>query len=86
MSEQVSSNLKKVTLSVERDAKVFCAVLTGTLKRSITHKFIGNHEAIVGSNIEYAPHVELGTVKWSGKPFLRPALAKNMKDIKKILK
>ena len=32
----------------------------GTLKRSITHRVDGD-ELIVGSNVEYAPYVELGT-------------------------
>ncbi len=86
VSSNVSSNLKKATLMVERDAKEFCLVDTSTLKRSITHEFPDEHTAIVGSNVEYAPFVELGTSKWAGKPFLRPALAKNMKAIKKLLK
>jgi phage gpG-like protein len=70
---------------VERVAKILCPVRTGTLKRSITHKFVGKNDAQVGSNIEYAPHVELGTVKWSGKPFLRPALHQCLPDIKRLL-
>jgi len=83
---QVSANLKTATMLVERDAKIFCPVLTGTLKRSITHEFPGKHTAIVGSNIEYAPHVELGTSKMAAHPFLRPAIIKNRKAIKRLLK
>jgi len=112
---QVSADVKKATLMVERDAKILCPVKTSTLKRSITHKFIDKITAIVGSNMEYAPSVELGsrphiirpkTAKalhfkiggkdiftkevqhpgWSGKPFLRPALAKNRKTIEKLFR
>lgn len=86
VSSMVSSNLKKATALVERDAKEFCPVLTGTLERSITHEFPNEHTAIVGSNIEYAPHVELGTSKRAAQPYLRPALKKNQKEIKNLLK
>ena len=83
----VDSNLKKATLMVEKTAKELCAVDTGTLRRSITHKFPKKHEALVGSNVKYARYVELGTPNWpSGKPFLRPALKANMKAIRKLLK
>ena len=84
INKKVSAGLKKVTLAVERDAKLFVPVKTGTLKRSITHEFISQHTAIVGSNVEYAPHVELGTSKMSAQPYLRPALHKNLGLMKKI--
>ncbi|MCK5601957.1 HK97 gp10 family phage protein [Candidatus Pacearchaeota archaeon] len=40
--------------------------------------------AVVGTNVEYAPYVELGTSKTSAKPFLRPALHSNMTKIRRI--
>ncbi|KKN20888.1 hypothetical protein LCGC14_0930920 [marine sediment metagenome] len=86
VKNKVSSGLKTATLMVERDAKIFCPVDTGTLKRSITHEFISDTEAQVGTNVEYAPFVELGTSKMSARPFLRPALAKNIKTIKRLFK
>ena len=33
----------------------------------------------VGTNVEYAPHVEYGTVRMRAQPFLRPALDNNRK-------
>lgn len=83
--QKVHAGLVKATLLVERDAKLLTPVDTGTLRRSITHEFHGKHKAVVGSNVEYAPHVEMGTSKWNGKPFLRPALHKNLRKIKKLL-
>ncbi len=83
--KRTQKGLVEATALVERTAKELCAVLTGTLKRSITHE-IEPGRAIVGTNIEYAPHVELGTSKWSGKPFLRPALAANLSKIKQLFK
>lgn len=85
-SNQVSAEVKKATLMVERDAKILCPVKTGTLKRSITHKFIDKITAIVGSNMEYAPYIELGTSKMAPRSFLRPALAKNRKTIEKLFR
>lgn len=84
--QKVHRGLVQATLLVERDAKILCPVKTGTLKRSITHEFLEENFAIVGSNVEYASHVELGTVNWpGGKPFLRPALHKNLEEIKRLL-
>lgn len=84
VKKKASSRLITATLMVERIAKIFCPVKTGTLKRSINHKFIGNEDAQVGSNISYAPYVEFGTVHWSGKPFLRPALHQCLPAIKRL--
>lgn len=86
-SGNVSKNLKTATLMVERSAKefAFSSVDTGTLRRSITHEFLSKHLAIVGSNVVYAPYVELGTSKMSAQPYLRPALHKNLGFIKRML-
>jgi len=87
VGSRVEQNLLKAALLVERDAKILCPVDTGTLRRSITHKIMPlNFTAIVGSNVTYAPHVELGTYKMPAQPFLVPALHKNIAEIKKILK
>lgn len=83
--QKVHRGLVKATLMVERDAKILCPVKTGTLKRSITHEFKNKNFAIVGSNIKYAPHIELGTYKMSAQPYLRPALHKNLGAIKRLL-
>ena len=37
---------------------------------------MGNLEAEVGTNVEYALYVEFGTSKQSAQPFMRPALDK----------
>lgn len=45
---------------------------TGRLRNSIT--FATENEAVyIGTNVEYAPYVELGTVKMSPRPYLKPA-------------
>ncbi len=74
--QEVEDGLERVIAyharQIERKAKIKCPVDTGRLRTSITIEF-GKLYAIVGTNVEYAPHVEYGTSKWSGKPFLRPA-------------
>jgi len=83
--QKVHAGLVKATLLVERTAKELVPVDTGTLKRSITHEFHSKTHATVGSNVEYAPFVELGTSRMTAQPFLRPALHMNLKAIKKLL-
>lgn len=67
----------------ETYAKLLCPVGTpesthkkgyigGTLRNSIGHARDEN-SAYIGTNVEYAPYVELGTVKMAAKPFLHPA-------------
>jgi HK97 gp10 family phage protein len=41
-------------------------------------KFTGR----VGTNVEYAQHLEFGTVKMGPRPFLRPAFEKNISKIR----
>ena len=61
------------------------ASVTGTLKARITHKIdkavmIGQ----VGTNLEYARALELGTPNMAPRPYLRPALEINRAAIKKL--
>ncbi len=70
---------KRVALEIiggncEDYAKDLCPVRTGRLKNSITHEQYDEDTEIVGTNVEYAPFVELGT---HGRPpvhYLRRAV------------
>lgn len=64
--------LEKVGLVAEGYAKRLCPVDTGRLRNSITHEVEGE-SAYIGTNVEYAPHVEMGTSRTKAQPFLRPA-------------
>lgn len=60
------------------------AVDTGRLRSSITHevKIQGNEvSGLVGTNVEYAKYLELGTNKMAARPFLRPAVFNNKGEI-----
>jgi len=69
---------------MESYAKALAPVRTGNLRNSVTHAS-DDERAIVGTNVEYAPHVELGTVKQKAKPFLVPAVRDNIPTYKRII-
>ena len=75
--------VKQCAFAIERDAKKNCPGDTGRLRASITTDTtkIDDYEATVGTNIEYATHVEYGTRKQSAKPYLRPAYNKNIEKL-----
>lgn len=55
---------------------------TGRLVGSITHNIMDSGlTAIVGSDVEYAIHLEFGTRHLGARPWLHPALEKSRKDI-----
>lgn len=77
-------------LIVERDAKFKVPVDTGRLRQSISHKTINfgskNPAVVVGTNSEYAKHIEYGTSRQPAKPYLLPAFEGNKAKIKKEIK
>lgn len=83
MEQAVNMALTASALVVEGQAKALVPVDTGNLRNSITHE-VNKQEARVGTNVEYAPFVELGTVKMAAQPYLNPALEANKGNIKKI--
>ena len=78
--------LKALAITVQGTAKFLCPFDTGHLRKSISYLVKSAVSAIVGSNVEYAAPVELGSKKWKGKPYLRPALDKlGQKDVDKAI-
>ena len=61
---------------------------TGRLLNSISHITADDGlglSAYIGTNVEYAPYVELGTSKMQAYPYLRPAVEKHIDEYKQIL-
>lgn len=76
-SGEVARDLQRRALQVDRAAKRLCPVDTGRLRSSITNELGTDAQgllAAVGTNVEYAPYVELGTSRMAAQPFLLPAL------------
>ena len=60
---------------------------TGNLRNSITHAVESGEDAVyVGTNVEYAPYVEMGTRRTAAQPFLRPAATEHGSTYRSILK
>lgn len=76
-SNPVAAHLAQVGLGVETTAKRLCPVDTGRLRSSINSQ-VGTDDqgllAVVGTDVDYAPHVEFGTSKMAPQSFLRAAL------------
>lgn len=79
--------LEEIGLAAEGYAKRACPVDTGNLRNSITHAVASSEDAVyVGTNVEYAPYVELGTRYAQAQPFLRPAATEHGSTYRSILK
>ena len=67
-----------------------CPVKTGNLRNSITHWQMDENTEAIGTNVEYAPYVELGHHTVSGgyvapKAFLRPAVENHKEEYRRIV-
>jgi len=83
----------KAGVVVQTSAKSLVPVKTGNLRKSIevSAPFVEKGgraiTVTIGTNVEYAPHIEFGTQRGlAARPYLRPALRGNRKKIIKILK
>lgn len=85
-----SAALEIIGGKAESYAKKLCPVDTGRLRNSITHQQYDENTEVIGTNVEYAPFVELSHHSASGKlipgkPFLRPAAEGHTAEYKKII-
>ena len=62
LNDKIAAALEKACLLVEADAKRNCPTGDGQLRQSITHEVDAeNMEGVIGTAVEYAPYVEIGT-------------------------
>lgn len=59
---------------------------SGSYSGNAPHEGIGERAVYIGTNVEYAPFVELGTIRSHPKPYLRPAAENHAEEYKKIIK
>ena len=76
--------LIRIGLQAETYAKRECPVDTGNLRNSITNA-VDDKSAYVGTNVEYAPYVELGTSRAKAQPFIKPAATEHSDVYKRIV-
>lgn len=83
----IDAALEKIGLLAENYAAKKCPVDTGNLRRSITYEVDTADNAVyIGTNVEYAPYVELGTSRQKAQPFLRPAASEHSAQYRQVLK
>ena len=94
--------IREIAVKIRDDAKRFCPVDTGSLKKSIrlgvTARPAGNIRIIqvraggyvtnpkTGRKVDYASHVEFGTSRQRPQPFMRPAIDNHKKDLARVLR
>lgn len=87
--------LEMCGLVSEMYAKALCPVGTpestgiphymgGTLRNSITHQ-VEDKTMMVGTNVEYAPFVEMGTKKMRARPYLKPSIENHIEEYRNII-
>lgn len=84
LAVKVPAALEECGLVAEGYAKRLCPVDTGNLRNSITHTLNGNAEYI-GTSVEYAPYVEMGTTRTRAQPFIKPSVADHVDRYKRII-
>ena len=90
-SQQILSALEKgkrnaltaIGASAETYAKQETPVDTGRLRNSISHTVDGE-AAYIGSNVEYAPYVELGTSRAKAHHMLQKAATEHSAEYKRL--
>lgn len=83
----IGAALEEIGLLAENYAAKKCPVDTGNLRASITHEVdAGGNAVYIGTNVEYAPYVELGTSHQKAQPFLRPAASGHGAQYRQVLK
>ena len=88
IQERARKRLKLVGEYVEGAVKLRTPVgkiAGGNLRGSITHKVVKWDTVRIGTGVEYAPYVELGTRYMAPRAYLRGGLRSSYREIKIIL-
>ena len=97
LGEQLGQAMIAIGMTAESNAKTEITkavydtpekgyIRTGRLRNSITYGVDTSEPAVyIGSNVEYAPYVELGTSKMRARPYLKPAVENYGEQYKDLL-
>lgn len=84
LDRAIQRGLEAIGMTAERYAKEITPVDTGRLRNSIGHDE-DDRAAYIGTNVEYAPHVELGARGREGKHMLQRAASEHADEYKKLM-
>lgn len=85
LQRKIEMALIAIGATAESHAKDYCPVDTGRLRNSISNTR-DDDSAYIGSNVEYAAYVELGTSRRKAKPYLKPAVTQHTAEYKDLAK
>ena len=83
MEKGIKNGLEAIGLTAETYAKKATPVDTGRLRNSISHTVDGE-AAYIGTNVEYAPYVELGTSRAKAHHMLQKAATEHSAEYKQL--
>ena len=83
LQRKMEMALTAIGAAAESHAKDYCPVDTGRLRNSISNTH-DKDTAYIGSNVEYAAYVELGTSRRKAKPYLKPAVTQHTAEYKSL--
>ena len=84
MEKAIERGLEAIGLTAEGHAKKETPVDTGRLRNSISHA-VEDRAAYIGTNVEYAPYVELGARGRDGKHMLQRAATEHTDEYKRLM-
>ena len=89
LGDKIEVALEECGMDAEYYASIKCPVDTGRLRASITHQVTTNGtsgDMRVGTNVEYAPYVELGTFRMKARPFIKPSITEHKAHYVSVIK
>ena len=84
MGKAIERGLEAIGLTAEGHAKKETPVDTGRLRNSISHA-VEDKAAYIGTDVEYAPYVELGARGREGKHMLQRAAAEHTDEYRRLM-
>lgn len=85
IKNNLPNGIAKAGEAVVKNAKAICPVDTSRLRNSI-HSEASGLTATIGTNVEYALYVEMGTYKMQAQPYLVPGLLNSQSEIEACIK
>lgn len=81
LEKQLDTAISKSISLISRNAKLKTPVRTGNLVKGYRTKY-GKLEGVLANIVRYAPHVEYGTRRFSGRFYLKKGVEQSMGGIK----